>query len=38
MIADGTPPLVGLADALRAVRLTEAAEASLASGFPVRLD
>ncbi|MCX5479427.1 Gfo/Idh/MocA family oxidoreductase [Kaistia geumhonensis] len=38
MIADGTPPVVGLDDALRAVRLTEAAEASLASGRPVRLD
>ncbi len=38
MIADGTPPIVGLDDALRAVRLTEAAEASLASGLPERLD
>ncbi len=37
MIAEGTPPLVGLDDAARAVRLTVAAEASLASGLPVRL-
>lgn len=38
MVADGTPPLVGLDDAARAVRLTQAAEASLARGLPVRLD
>ena len=37
MIAEGTPPLVGLDDAARAVALTVAAEASLASGLPVRL-
>lgn len=37
MVREGTPPPVGLADAERAVRLTEAAEASLASGLPVRL-
>ncbi len=37
MIAEGTPPLVGLDDAARAVALTEAAEASLARGRPVRL-
>ncbi len=34
MIADATPPLVGLDDARRAVALTAAAEASLASGRP----
>ncbi len=37
MIAEGTKPLVDLDDAARAVRLTVAAEASLASGLPVRL-
>ncbi len=34
MIAEGTPPVVGLDDARRAVALTVAAEASLASGRP----
>lgn len=38
MIREGTEPLVGLDDAERAVRIVEAAEASLASGLPVRLD
>lgn len=38
MIRDGTPPVVGLDDAERAVRIVQAAEASLASGLPVRLD
>ncbi len=36
MVADGTPPLVGLDDARRAVTLTAAAEESLATGLPVR--
>jgi predicted dehydrogenase len=38
LIREGGEPIVGLDDAERAVRLTVAAEASLASGLPVRLD
>jgi len=38
MVADGGEPIVGLDDAERAVRLTQAAEASLASGLPVRFE
>ena len=37
MVLEGTPPLVGLEDARAALRLTAAAEASLARGAPVRL-
>jgi predicted dehydrogenase len=35
-VRDGTPPLVGLEDARRAIALTAAAEQSLATGAPVR--
>lgn len=37
LVRDGGEPIVGLDDARRAVSLTAAAEASLASGMPVRL-
>lgn len=37
LVRDGERPVVGLDDAERAVRLVAAAEASLASGFPVQL-
>jgi predicted dehydrogenase len=37
LLREGGEPIVGLDDAERAVRLTEAAETSLASGLPARL-
>lgn len=38
MVADGGQPLVGIDDAFRAVRVTEAAEASLRLGRPVPIE
>jgi predicted dehydrogenase len=36
-VAENSAPVVGLDDAEKAIRLTQAAEASLKSGLPVRL-